>query len=207
MSRAIGRRDLLRLGAVGVAGTAFLGSPSAVARVVTVGTNPLGLTARIERIAGAFGVPVALLLAMGFVNTRWEMPPPEVSAYQHGDPHRQGVYGVMALVRNPEADTLGTASRITGLTPAALMSDRAANLAGGAALLAWSQGRGAPWRASDWLPAVSGAGGHGPAVHAIAGVGGGELYAEQVADALGTGFTWRTSDGESLVLAARSGGR
>jgi hypothetical protein len=207
MSRAIGRRDLLRLGTVGVAGTAILGSPRAVASVVTARTSPVGLAAQIERIAGAYGVSVALLLAMGYVNTRWEMPPPAVSAYQHGDPHRQGVFGVMALVRNPEADTLGTASRITGLSPTALMSDRAANLAGGAALLALSQGRGAPRRASDWLPAVSGAGGHGPTVHAIAGVGGGELYAEQVADALSSGFFLRTSDGESLVLAARSGGQ
>jgi hypothetical protein len=207
MSRAMGRRELLRLGAVGVAGTAFFGSPVAVAGVVTARSAPLGLTAEIERIAGAYGVPAPLLLAMGYVNTRWEMPSPAVSAYQHGDPHRQGVYGVMGLVRNPEADTLGTASRLTGLSPAALMADRAANLAGGAALLGWSQGRGAPRRPGDWLPAVSGAGGRGPTVHATAGVGGGELYAEQVEDALSSGFSVHTSDGERLVLAARSGGQ
>jgi hypothetical protein len=200
----MGRRDLLRLGAVGVAGTAFLGSPRAVAGVMAR-TTPPGLAAQIERIAGTYGVPVALLLAMGYVNTRWEMPPPAVSAYQHGDPHRQGVYGVMALVRNPEADTVATASRITGLSPAALMADRAANLAGGAALLAWSQGRGSLPRASDWLPAVSGAGGRGPAVRATAGVGGGELYAEQVADALSNGFSLHTSAGDNLALAAQSG--
>ena len=208
MSRTIGRRDLLRVGAVGIAGTAILGNPRAVAGVVTAArTAPLGLTAQIERIAGAYGVPAALLLAMGYVNTRWEMPPPSVSAYQNGDPHRQGVYGVMALVRNPEADTLGTASRLTGLSPAELMSDRTANLAGGAALLAWSQGGGGPAREADWLPAVSGPGGQGPTVHATAGVGGGELYAEEVADALSSGFSLHTTSGEGLALAARSGGR
>ena len=168
-------------------------------------TAPPGLAAQIERIAGTYGVPVALLLAMGYVNTRWEMPPPAVSAYQHGDPHRQGVYGVMALVRNPEADTVTTASRITGLSPAALMANRTANLAGGAALLAWSQGSGRLPRASDWLPAVSGTGGRGPAVRATAGVGGGDLYAEQVADALASGFSLHTSAGGNLALAAQSG--
>lgn len=206
MNRAFGRRDLLRVGAVGVAGTVILGNASAVADVVAARTTPLRLAAQIQRIAGAYGVPVALLLAMGYVNTRWEMPPPSVTAYQEGDPHGQGVYGVMALVRNPEADTLGTASKLTGLSPAALMSDRAANLAGGASLLAWSQGRGGPPQASDWLPALAGPGGRGPRVHATAGVGGGELYAEQVADALSSGFSLHTSSGESLALAARSGG-
>ena len=204
MSRAMGRRDLLRLGAVGVAGTAFLGGPGAVTGVMA-STAPPGLAAQIERIAGTYGVPVALLLAMGYVNTRWEMPPPAVSAYQHGDPHRQGVYGVMALVRNPEADTVTTASRITGLSPAALMANRTANLAGGAALLAWSQGSGRLPRASDWLPAVSGTGGRGPAVRATAGVGGGDLYAEQVADALASVFSLHTSAGDNLALAAQSG--
>ena len=206
MSRAMGRRDLLRLGAVGVVGTAFLGNPHAVAAVATARTAPRGLTAQIEHIAGTYGVHVSLLLAMGYVNTRWEMPPPSTSAYQYGDPHGLGVYGVMALVRNPEADTVGTASRITGLSLDALMTDRAANLAGGAALLAWSQGRGTPPRAPDWLPAVAGAGGNGPTVQAIAGVGGGDLYTEQVADTLSSGFTLRTSDGERVELLPQSGG-
>jgi len=205
MSRAVGRRDVLRLGAVGVAGTALLGGPRAVAGMASGRSSPRGLVAQINRVADRYGVPVGLLLAMGYVNTRWEMPPPAASAYEQGDPHRQGVYGVMALVRNPEADTLGTASRITGVSPAVLMADRAANLAGGAALLAWSQGRGTPDRVADWLPAVAGGGGRGPVVHATAGVGGGELYAEQVADALSSGFSLHTADGESLVLAARNG--
>lgn len=206
MGRALGRRDVLRLGAVGVAGAALLGSPRAVAGVMAASTAPFGLTKHIERIAMRYGVPASLLLAMGYVNTRWEMPAPALSAYQHGDLHGQGVYGVMALVRNPEADTLGAASRITGFSPARLMTDRAANVAGGAALLALSQGRTTPRLSADWLPAVSGAGGFGPTLRANAGIGGGDLYAEQVADALSTGFSLRTSDGESLMLATGSGG-
>jgi hypothetical protein len=191
---------------VGVAGTAILGSSGAVAGAVTATTAPPGLAEQVERVAGAYGVPVALLLALGFVNTRWEMPPPAVCSYVHGDPHRQGIYGVMALVRNPEADTVSTASRLTGLSPDALMSDRIANLTGGAALLAWSQGHAKLPRASDWLPAVSGAGGRGPTVYATAGVGGGDLYTEQVADALSSGFSLYTSSGERLALP-RNGGR
>ena len=73
---------------------------------------------------------------MGYVNTRWEMPPPSASDYESGDPEGQGNYGVMALVRNPSRDTLGEASSLTGLSVEALKSDRAANVSGGAAVLA-----------------------------------------------------------------------
>jgi hypothetical protein len=46
-------------------------------------------------------------MAMGYVNTRWEMPQPEANAYERGDPHGWGSYGIMALVQNPYSDTLG----------------------------------------------------------------------------------------------------
>jgi hypothetical protein len=45
-------------------------------------------------------------MAMGYVNTRWEMPPPEASDYIPGDIHGRGAYGIMQLVQNPWEDTL-----------------------------------------------------------------------------------------------------
>jgi len=46
-------------------------------------------------------------MAMGYVNTRWEMPQPEANAYERGDPHGWGPYGIMTLVQNPYSDILG----------------------------------------------------------------------------------------------------
>ena len=57
-----------------------------------------------ESAAERYGVPKELLLAMGYVNTRWEMPPPEASAHEEGEakegaPEARGAYGIMQLVR------------------------------------------------------------------------------------------------------------
>src|SRR5215218_6799627 len=71
------RRDFLRLGAAGLAGATLLG---------TVGGRVLAQTesslkAEFEAAARKYKVPVELLLAMGYYNTLWEMPPPSSSAY------------------------------------------------------------------------------------------------------------------------------
>ncbi|MDP8931354.1 MAG: hypothetical protein M3O70_22990 [Actinomycetota bacterium] len=180
MRHGMTRRDLLRLGAAGLAGSVFLGDAVQAAATGRTATASR-LRGEVEEAAREHGVPVAVLLAMGYVNTRLEMPAPEVTAYREGDPEGRGSYGVMALVRNPSADTVGLASRLIGLSPRELMFERSANLRGGAALLAHSQGAGRPPLAHDWLGAVAGSGGDGPVVHATAGVGGGDLYGDQVA--------------------------
>jgi len=135
----IGRRDFLKLGgaglAVAAAGGGLVGSGRALARD---GGGPL--RREFERAAGEYGVPVEVLLAMGYVNTRWEMVPPETNAYDPGESAGRGVYGVMALVQNPSADTLGRASSLTGIPEERLKADRAANIRGGAALLAEASG-------------------------------------------------------------------
>lgn len=198
MGSAITRRTLFGMGAAGLVGTtALVNAP----RVVADTPRPTaGLAREVRAAAREYGVPAALLLAMGYVNTRWEMPDPEVVAYRSGDPERRGAYGVMALVRNPVADTVGVAARLTGLSERALMTDLSANLRGGAALLAHSQGRARPRHPARWLGGLAGGGGAGPIVRATEGVGGGDLYAEQVGDVLARGFTLRTSAGEHMSL-------
>src|SRR3712207_9572348 len=64
------------------------------------------LVAEFRRAAEEHGVPVELLMAMGWVNTRWEMPPPDANEYEEGDLHGWGSYGIMALVKNPSSNTL-----------------------------------------------------------------------------------------------------
>jgi hypothetical protein len=94
----------------------------------------------VEEAAEKYRVPKTLLLAIGYVNTRWEMPPPEASEYEQGELDVKGAYGIMALVRIPSADTLGEASRLTGISTEKLKTDRRSNIFGGAALLARSRG-------------------------------------------------------------------
>jgi hypothetical protein len=146
------------------------------------------LADELDRASREYGVPRELLQAMGYVNTRWEMPPPSASDYESGDPEGQGNYGVMALVRNPSRDTLGKASSLTGLSVEALKNDRASNVRGGAAVLADLEGGRKPSELGGWYDAVS-------------AYGGDALYAEQVYEVLKDGASATTTMGEHLELA------
>ena len=200
-SRGMNRRDFLRLSSVGLAGTVLL----ATAGVSNVPAQQpaSSLEAEFEEAARAYGVPKELLLAMGYVNTRWEMPPPESNEYEPGDLHGWGSYGIMALVQNPSSDTLGEASRLTGIPEETLKTDRRSNILGGAALLADSQGTAKPADLGGWFGAVAGGGGFGKTYQAVAGIGGGELYAGQVFATLETGAQATAGYGELVTLPAK----
>jgi N-acetylmuramoyl-L-alanine amidase len=122
------------------------------------------------------------------VNTLWEMPPPDASDYEEGDPEGRGAYGIMQLVRNPERDTLGRAASLTGLSVEELKTSRAANVRGGAAVLADIQGANRPADLDGWREAV-------------ARYGDTELYAVEVYETLQTGASATIPTGEKLQLA------
>jgi hypothetical protein len=125
------RRDFLRLSGAGLAAVALLGS----VRTVFAKEKPSpgsAIVAEFKEAAEEHGVPIKLLMAMGYANTRWEMPPPGANVYAAGDPHGWGSYGIMALVQNPISDTLGEASRLTGIPEEVLKTDRAEALQTGA---------------------------------------------------------------------------
>jgi hypothetical protein len=178
------RRKFLRVGVAGLAGASLM-STFSFGQVLAQEENR-ALEDEFEAAARRFLVPRELLKAMGYVNTRWEHPPPETTPYEKGNVHGYGTYGIMALVQNPFSNTLGEASRLTGIPEEELKSNRRANILGGAALLARSQGR-RPGRLGEWFGAIDGSGGNGKEYRAVAGIGGGELYAEQVFDALRRG--------------------
>ena len=161
---ALDRRDFLKVNGAGLLGVALLGSVGAgevlAQRVPSPGSS---LVVEFEEVAEEYGVPMELLMAMDYVSTRWEMPQPEANAYERGDPHGWGSYGIMALVQNPYSDTLGEASRLTGIAEEDLKTKRAANIRGGAALLASSAGglvsltprtSTARWPVGGWPPAA-----------------------------------------------------
>jgi hypothetical protein len=206
-SGVVSRRGFLRLGGVGVAGAALLGVGSTGKLFAQGAASPASpyssLVTEFEEAAETYDVPASLLLAMGYVNTRWEMPPPEASAHKSGDPHGRGAYGIMQLVRNDDEDTLGDASRLTGISEKDLKRDRKSNILGGAALLAEAQGE-RPARLGDYFGAVTGKG-RRKLFKAVAGIGAGELYAEQVFDVLRKGSYETILDGEQIELPSQEG--
>lgn len=195
---SMSRGRFIKLSGASVAGVFALGimrSGSALSQT--------GLRGEFEAAAKEYSVPVELLLAMGYVNTRWEMPSPSASDFEEDDLDGKGLYGVMALVRNPSADTLGEAAQLTGIPENKLKSDRESNIKGGAALLAKSQGE-KPFELGAWFGAVDGSGGNGRAYDAIGGIGGGDLYVDQVLDTLKSGAVAEISTGEKITLAPQS---
>ena len=190
------RRRFLKLSGTSIAGAVLLttvGAGGVLAQSVSE------LEREFEEAARKYGVPVEILLAMGYVNTRWEMPPPQASPYEDGELEGRGTYGIMALVRNPSADTLGEAAKLTSIPEAELKTDRRANILGGAALLARSQGE-KPLKLNEWFGAVNGEGGNGKTYDAVAGIGGGALYVDQVIETLRSGAEAELSTGEKVTL-------
>ncbi|MDQ3864623.1 MAG: N-acetylmuramoyl-L-alanine amidase [Actinomycetota bacterium] len=182
------RLDFLRLGSAGLAGAALIGTSGGKVLAQT-GTS---LETEFEMAAAQYEVPKELLMAMGYVNTLWEMPPPEASDYEEGDLHGRGAYGIMQLMQNPSRDTLGRAASLTGLSEEELKNSRMANVRGGAAVLADIQGRYRPPELNDWQEAV-------------AEYGETELYAIEVYETLKNGASATISTGESLTLAPQDG--
>src|SRR5918998_2036392 len=132
ISSSMHRRDFLRLSGTGLAGAILLGSASG--RVFARSRTPL--KSEFQSASAKYKVPQELLMAMGYVNTLWEMPPSEASDHVPGDLHGRGTYGIMQLVQTPWEDTLGWAANLTGLPEQRLKTERAANVVGGAAVLA-----------------------------------------------------------------------
>src|SRR5215217_2925949 len=178
------RRDFLRLGGAGLAGATLLGT--AGSRVLA--QTDSSLETQFEAAAKKYRVPVELLLAMGYYNTLWEMPPPSASAYRKGDPEGRGDYGIMQLTQNPSRDTLGKAAKLTGLSEDRLKNDRSANIEGGAALLSDLAGKTRPKSLDGWQ-------------EPLAEYANTDLYASQVYRVLEAGATLTISTGERLKLS------
>ena len=189
----MGRRRFLRIAGGGLAVAGFAGAGLfGPGSSMLLAHSAAGLEEEMETSADRYGVPEDLILAMGYVNTRWEMPPPTASPYEPDELHGRGTYGIMQLVRNPWQDTLGAAAALTGLSMDKLKTSRAANVWGGAAVLSEIQGEGKPRDLDGWYDAV-------------AQYGGGALYADQVYEVLESGASSTTSSGEKIELGPHGG--
>ena len=178
------RRGFLRLGGAVLAGAALLGTADGKVLARTA----YSLKEQFETAARKYKVPVELLLAMGYYNALWEMPPPSASAYRKGDPQGRGDYGIMQLTQNPSTNTLGNAARLTGLSDYRLKGDRLANIEGGAAVLSDLAGKTKPKSLDGWQEPLS--------RYADA-----DLYASHVYSVLKSGASLTISTGERMELS------
>lgn len=85
------------------------------------------LGADFSQASGEFQVPLPILLAVSYAETRWD---------DHGSqPSAANGYGLMHLQSNPYNDGLTLAAAMLGKREADLVNSRLDNLRGGAALL------------------------------------------------------------------------
>ncbi len=137
-------------------------------------TTP-SFSAAMRSAATARQVPLPLVEAVAYVNTRWE--PMNTPAFNHG-------VGPM----NIRPAQMAEATLLSGHSETEITNDPAANLDAGAALLAHAHGAGsdlASWRS---------------AVEAVLGV----YVAVEVFDALRSGASRTTSTGEQIALAPQT---
>ncbi|ONI69751.1 N-acetylmuramoyl-L-alanine amidase [Kribbella sp. ALI-6-A] len=178
--------------------------PAAVAA-----TPAPGLAAAFQSAAQQYGVPESVLLAVSYAETRWDD--------HKGQSSTSGGFGPMhltaadpselverssgqKLAKGESLRTLYTASDLTGLDPAALRTDAAANVAGGAALLASYQKSlglpvGADTSAADWYAAVAQYSGSSDRV-------GASTFADDVYAILARGAARTTNVGQQVSMPA-----
>ena len=189
-----------------VTGVSSGGPPAAVAS--TPDLRPPSLPA-FKAASQQYGVPESVLLAVSYAETRWDD--------HQGKASTSGGYGPMHLTAVDPAEavdlsggekvakgeslrTLVQGSELTGLDPAALRNDTAANIAGGAALLAEYQRSlelpvGASTSAADWYGAISSYAGAADKTSASA-------FADDVYAIMARGAARTTNTGQQIVMPA-----
>nr|WP_246497462.1 N-acetylmuramoyl-L-alanine amidase [Sphaerisporangium rubeum] len=152
----------------------------------------------------AYGVPEKVLLAVSYLESRWDA--------NQGVPSVTGGYGPMHLTdartalrgrtppvpAGPDLQRVDEAARLTGLPGERLITDPDANVLGGAALLATYQRELGGRPVSDpaaWYDAVA----------RYAGTGAGQGFADEVFAVLRSGASRVTDDGQRVTLARLGG--
>ncbi|WP_436757400.1 N-acetylmuramoyl-L-alanine amidase [Streptosporangium sp. V21-05] len=197
--------------------------------VTSTGARPRsGRQAAFTEAARRYGVPESVLLALSYLESRWEGHGglPSVSAgygpmhlidgrAEPGRPHGAGedprgdetrprVIALPPLAPDPPEDTLRRASELTGLSPDRLREDPSANIMGGAALLADHRrrtGGGGPGDdPASWYDAVA----RYPGVpeKGAAGKEAALSFADEVYATIRSGASRVTDDGERVTLPA-----
>ena len=191
---------------ISVAGMSSAGSPTAVAAAPVPSAGSVAEAFR--SAAQQYGVPESILLAVSYAETRWDDHQGKASTSGgFGPMHLTDVGAIETVdlsggpktVSAESTRTLHRAAELTGLDPAALRTDAAANIAGGAALLADHQRElglpvGAETAAGDWYAAVGEYAGADNRTGAAA-------FADDVYSILARGAARTTNTGQHVALA------
>lgn len=167
---------------------------SAITASEPYGNQNVSLNEAFERAAKDFNVPRDLLVAIAYVETRFND--------RRGRPSKDLGYGLMHLVENPEAQTLVTAARALNKPKEALKTDAQQNIRGGAAILgsyADEQGLTGDNRQNlaEWYLVVARY--SNSESDEIA-----SLYADDIFSVLNKGFSVVTKQGETISVTART---
>jgi hypothetical protein len=193
---------------ISVIGVSSGGPPAAVA--ATPGPSAQAAASAFQAASQKYGVPESVLLAVSYAETRWDdhagkpstsggYGPMHLTAVDPGE--REERSGGAEIAQAPSLRTLYKASTLTGLDPVALRNDAAANIAGGAALLADYQRSlklpaGAETSAADWYGAISKYSGAADQATASA-------YADDVYAILAQGAARTTNTGQQIAMPAQ----
>ncbi|MGS2641288.1 N-acetylmuramoyl-L-alanine amidase [Streptosporangium sp. G12] len=190
-----------------------------------------GRQAAFTEAARRYGVPESVLLAVSYLESRWEGHDglPSVSAgygpmhlidgrAEPGHPHGAGedprgdetrprVIALPPMAADPPEDTLRRASELTGLSPDRLREDASANIMGGAALLAdyrrRTGGEGSGDDPASWYDAVARY--PGAPEGGVAAEEAAPSFADEVYATIRAGAARVTGDGERVILPATPG--
>ena len=175
---------------------------------------PASLQDAFDAAAREFGVPLHVLLALGYHQSRWE--------HHRGAPSTSGGYGIMHLIEldqaapghtaadgrararaarftDPAFHTLTAAAALLGLSRETVARDARHNIRGGAALLAQYARETVgfvPTDAADWYGALVRFSGSAEAAVAVP-------FADGVYATIRSGVTRTTMDGQTVTLAAQ----
>jgi hypothetical protein len=192
------RRAAFRMTALVLAAASWCGAAPIAA---TGPADPALARQQAFRVAAvSHGVPENLLLAVSYLQSRWDA--------HRGAPSVTGGYGPMHLTdtrtalrdgppvpSGPDRQRVDEAARLTGLPGERLIGDPDANVLGGAALLAAYQ------RELGGPPSEDPAAWYG-AVARYAGTDAGSCFADEVFAVLRTGAARVTDDGQRVALPA-----
>ncbi|WP_238594634.1 N-acetylmuramoyl-L-alanine amidase [Caenibacillus caldisaponilyticus] len=214
----MGKKKRYRLGLMilAVLMVALMAVPASLSNAMQPGAAAarpsLNLQNAFERASKEFGVPLSVLMAVAYNESRWD--------HHDGKPSTSGGYGIMHLTQvarvstvdakgepitqsaadDPALHTLDAASALTGVSPAAIKSDPVQNIRAGAALLAKyareTVGR-LPKNPADWYGAVAKY--SGSDVESVA-----KGFAEDVFDTIRHGAKRAFPNGKTVVLKAQN---
>ncbi|MFF4901841.1 N-acetylmuramoyl-L-alanine amidase [Streptomyces sp. NPDC001068] len=211
------RRRVFVAIAVGTLAAGGLAVQPLTALADTGGTANSSLDTRQQDFTSAaaeYHVPTSVLLGLAYQESAWESHGAQVSAdggygpmhltdvtpamMATGDAGAVGRSDLKSMAANPALHTLQAAAKLTGLSEDELRKDPAANIRGGAALLASYEKQvvgGAPKDASRWYGAVAR---YSQASHKQDA----KVFADRVFSTMRSGKGVTTKDGQRVRLAA-----